>query len=134
MKLALQHASRSESALSLVMFDVDFFKKYNDLYGHIQGDYCPQDIARTVRSAQRCHGDLAARYGGEEFVLLLPDTDLAGAHRLAQKVVDDVRALKIPYEGNAAGVVTLSARVASCVPRAGPTREMNRTTPACSTA
>jgi diguanylate cyclase (GGDEF)-like protein len=86
----MQNASRSKSALSLVMFDVDYFKKYNDLYGHIQGDYCLQDIARTLR-AQRRQGDLAARYGGEEFAMLLPDTDLAAAHRIAQKVVDAVR-------------------------------------------
>ncbi|MFX5752005.1 diguanylate cyclase, partial [Acinetobacter baumannii] len=69
LQLAMRNASRSKSALSLVMFDVDFFKKYNDLYGHIQGDYCLQDVARTLRGMQRRHGDLAARYGGEEFAL-----------------------------------------------------------------
>jgi diguanylate cyclase (GGDEF)-like protein len=94
LQLAMQNASRSKSALSLVMFDVDYFKKYNDLYGHIQGDYCLQDIARVLRAMQRRHGDLAARYGGEEFALLLPDTDLAAAHRIAQKVLDAVRALR----------------------------------------
>ncbi|QJP99940.1 hypothetical protein RB25_04255 [Herbaspirillum rubrisubalbicans] len=119
LQLAMHHASCSKSALSLVMFDVDFFNKYNALYGHIQGDYCLQDIARIVRSAQRRHGDLAARYGGEEFVLLLPDSDLAAARKLAQQVVDGVRALKIPHEGNAAGVITISAGVTSCVPPPG---------------
>jgi diguanylate cyclase (GGDEF)-like protein len=114
---AMQNASRSKSALSLVMFDVDYFKKYNDLYGHIQGDYCLQDIARVLRAVQRRHGDLAARYGGEEFALLLPDTDLGAAHRIAQKVLDGVRALEIPHEGNAGGVVTISAGVMTCVPR-----------------
>ncbi|NUT62748.1 diguanylate cyclase [Herbaspirillum sp. C9C3] len=114
----MHNASRSKSALSLVMFDVDYFKKYNDLYGHIQGDYCLQDIARTLRAVLRRHGDLAARYGGEEFALLLPDTDLAAAHRIAQKVLDAVRALKIPHQGNAGGVVTISAGVMSCVARA----------------
>lgn len=117
LQLAMQNASRSKSALSLVMFDVDYFKKYNDLYGHIQGDYCLQDIARVLRAVQRRHGDLAARYGGEEFVLLLPDTDLGAAHRIAQKVLDGVRALEIPHEGNAGGVVTISAGVMTCVPR-----------------
>lgn len=117
LQLAMRNASRSKSALSLVMFDVDFFKKYNDLYGHIQGDYCLQDVARTLRGMQRRHGDLAARYGGEEFALLLPDTDLDNAHRIAQKVLDGVRTLAIPHQGNAGGVVTISAGVMSCVPR-----------------
>lgn len=119
LQLAMQNASRSKSPLSLVMFDVDDFKKYNDLYGHIQGDYCLQDIARVLRGAQRRHGDLTARYGGEEFALLLPDTDLDAAHRIAQKVLDGVRALAIPHQGNAVGVVTISAGVMSCVPRNG---------------
>uniref|UniRef100_UPI0031DDEA30 GGDEF domain-containing protein n=1 Tax=Herbaspirillum sp. TaxID=1890675 RepID=UPI0031DDEA30 len=117
LQLVMQNASRSKSALSLVMLDVDYFKKYNDLYGHIQGDYCLQDIARTLQTVQRRQADLAARYGGEEFALLLPDTDLAGAHGIAQKVVDAVRALAIPHEGNAPGVVTISAGVYTCVPR-----------------
>ena len=117
LQLVMRNASRSKSALSLVMLDVDYFKKYNDLYGHIQGDYCLQDIARTLQTAQRRQGDLAARYGGEEFAILLPDTDLAGAHRIAQKVVDAVRALAIPHEGNAHGVVTISAGVYTCMPR-----------------
>jgi len=118
---AIQNASRSQSPIALVMFDVDWFKKFNDLYGHVQGDYCLQGVARALMSAQRRQGDLAARYGGEEFALLLPDTGLAAAHRIAQQVLDAVRALQIPHEGSHSGVVTISAGVISCIPSAGTT-------------
>lgn len=115
---AVQSASRSNSPLSLVMFDVDWFKKFNDLYGHVQGDDCLQGVAHALQGAQRHEGDLAARYGGEEFALLLPDTGLSAAHRIAQQVLDSVRAMQIPHEGSPSGVVTISAGVVSCIPAA----------------
>lgn len=115
---AIQNASRSQSPVALVMFDVDWFKKFNDLYGHVQGDYCLQGVAHALMAAQRRQGDLAARYGGEEFALVLPDTGLAAAHRIAQQVLDAVRAMQIPHEGSHCGVVTISAGVISCIPPA----------------
>ncbi len=118
---AIQGASRSQSPVALIMFDVDWFKKFNDLYGHVQGDYCLQGVARALQAAQRRQGDLAARYGGEEFALLLPDTGLPAAHRIAQRVLDAVRAQQIPHEGSQSGVVTISAGVVSCIPPADAT-------------
>ncbi|MFX5668435.1 GGDEF domain-containing protein, partial [Acinetobacter baumannii] len=78
-----RRAARSKSALSLIMIDVDFFKQYNDLYGHQAGDECLRRIAAVLRERQRRPGDLAARYGGEEMLMLLPDTDAAGAVQVA---------------------------------------------------
>ena len=120
---AIQASSRAQSSVAIIMFDVDRFKKFNDLYGHIQGDYCLQAVARELQLAQRRVGDVAARYGGEEFVLLLPDTDLVGAHLIAQKVLDAIRNLKYPHIGNETGVVTVSAGVASIVPNQSTTLE-----------
>lgn len=108
--------SRSKSSLSLVLFDVDRFKQYNDRYGHVEGDHCLQKISQILKSAQRRQGDLAARYGGEEFVLMLPCTDETYARKVAQKVLEDLRALKIPHEGSPSRFVTISAGVMSCVP------------------
>ena len=75
---------RNQQPLSLIVADVDFFKKYNDALGHAAGDRVLQEVAATLRQAARRPGDLVARYGGEEFVLLLPETDATGAQALAE--------------------------------------------------
>ena len=75
---------RNQQPLSLIVADVDFFKKYNDALGHAAGDRVLQEVAATLRQAARRPGDLVARYGGEEFVLLLPETNATGAQALAE--------------------------------------------------
>ncbi|KQU91819.1 diguanylate cyclase [Variovorax sp. Root318D1] len=116
-------AMRNASTLALIMMDVDCFKQYNDIYGHAAGDECLQTIGRTIaRVAGRRPGDLAARYGGEELAVLLPNTDVAGAVILAERIRSAVRDLKIVHAGTADGFVTLSAGVDALQPMPGATQ------------
>jgi diguanylate cyclase (GGDEF)-like protein/PAS domain S-box-containing protein len=105
--------TRSSRDLSLLMIDVDFFKAYNDHYGHLAGDACLKTIAAAIRQAVRRDADLAARYGGEEFAVLMPSTELAGAALVATNVLEAVRALQIPHAQSPHGVVTVSIGVAT---------------------
>jgi diguanylate cyclase (GGDEF)-like protein len=91
-------ARRHNRSLALVMYDVDLFKAYNDHYGHPAGDECLKNIAAALRSCCRRPGDVAVRYGGEEFAMILPDTELAGAARIAEGARDAIAQLKIPHE------------------------------------
>lgn len=116
MQKAIQSASRSNAPLGVVMLDVDHFKRFNDIYGHIQGDYCLKDLGSVLKAMQKRVGDLAGRYGGEEFVIVLPNTDMHGAYKVAEDVLNEVRQLQIPHRGNAGGCVTVSAGVTSFVP------------------
>jgi len=111
---------RAKTALAVILIDIDFFKGYNDRYGHQAGDECIRMIAAALTgSLQRSH-DLAARYGGEEFVCILPDTTFDGAQRKAAEIEAAVRALAIPHEASdVAPVVTISAGVAVTVPGKG---------------
>jgi diguanylate cyclase (GGDEF)-like protein len=106
-------ASRDGTALALVIFDVDFFKRYNDTYGHIAGDKCLQSVAAAAQSCVRRPSDLFARYGGEEFVALLPRTDAAAAFAIAEAMCDAVRDLHIEHSASSLGIVSISAGVAS---------------------
>ncbi len=109
---AMRH-TRSTRDLSLLMVDVDHFKRYNDLYGHPAGDACLKAIAETLRQNVRRGTDLAARIGGEEFVILMPMTDGVGAERVAAKVIAAVSALALPHGQSPHGVVTVSIGVSS---------------------
>jgi diguanylate cyclase (GGDEF)-like protein len=102
-------ARRSRKPLAVIMLDIDHFKRYNDHYGHLQGDTCIQQVAMVIRACLRRPADLAARYGGEEFVLLLPETDQAGAWKVADEIVRSVRALRIEHSESSYDFVTLSA-------------------------
>ena len=107
-------AVRNGSDLSVVLLDVDFFKRYNDHYGHQAGDDCLRQVANGLQRTLKRPGDLAARYGGEEFVCLLPDTDLLGALGLARQLGAAVQALHLPHaDSSAAAVVTVSLGVCS---------------------
>ncbi|MFC3533016.1 sensor domain-containing diguanylate cyclase [Vogesella facilis] len=106
--------------LSLILFDVDFFKQYNDLYGHLQGDKCLTDIAQTLQLALTGPRDLVARYGGEEFVIVLPETDAAGAQKVAARCQRLVEKLAITHTHSPhAQLVTLSIGVGTVQPAAG---------------
>lgn len=106
-------ATRGGPGLALALLDVDCFKQYNDHYGHARGDRALQAIARVLRAGLRRPADMVARYGGEEFVLLMPDTDLAGAVLRADRVRQDVEQLALPHaRSDAAPCVTVSMGVA----------------------
>ena len=115
---------RSGLPLALLLLDIDYFKQYNDLYGHQQGDDCLRSVAHALRRQLGRAQDLVARYGGEEFVCLLPECDLAGATHLAHTLRQAVQALGMAHAGSAAaGVVTISLGVACVVPDAHSTPE-----------
>ena len=107
-------ARRSGTALSVVLLDVDLFKRYNDCYGHPAGDECLRRVAATLKSCLKRPGDLIARYGGEEFVCLLPDTDLAGAMQLAHTLRQQVFEQQMTHaDSSVADFVTVSLGVCS---------------------
>lgn len=111
-----RHA-RENKELALILCDIDYFKPYNDTYGHQTGDKCLKEVARTIQASTLRPGDLAARYGGEEFVLILPSTDLGGAKGVAERVRKGVAALKIPHKGSSvASYVTLSLGFSAVIP------------------
>ncbi|MCP3900543.1 MAG: diguanylate cyclase [Desulfobacteraceae bacterium] len=108
---------RSQKPIGLLMIDIDFFKLYNDNYGHAQGDECLKQIAKTIKSCARRSHDLAARYGGEEFAYILPETDLKGAAQVADSVLNAIRDLKIPHEySKVANIATVSIGCFSMIP------------------
>lgn len=113
-----RRAQRDGRPLSFVLLDVDHFKRFNDRYGHPDGDQCLRRVGERLRAVARRPGDLTARYGGEEFALVLPSTSLAGATMLANEVRLAVRALAIPHADSAHGIVTVSVGVATIVPSA----------------
>ena len=112
-----ERARRSGTAFSVVLFDIDNFKKYNDHYGHVAGDDCLRRVATVVGTAPRRPADLAARYGGEEFALILPDTDLAGATAVAEKLRESVAALELAHADTPLGRVSASLGVYTGYPR-----------------
>ena len=112
LKRIIKSTSRSGGLLSVLMMDVDFFKKYNDTYGHSEGDVCLIAVAAAIRDSLDRADDFAARYGGEEFVAVLPNTDEMGARVIAGKILENIRAKNIPHEKNeAASCVTISIGV-----------------------
>lgn len=103
--------------LSLIMCDVDYFKRYNDTYGHLAGDDCLRAIAAVMRQSVRRPADLVARYGGEEFVMILPTTNLNGAAKIAESIRIAVRNLKIEHISSTVNrYVTVSLGVAEAYP------------------
>ncbi|WP_162925650.1 GGDEF domain-containing protein [Isoalcanivorax indicus] len=112
-------AQREQQPLALVFADIDYFKPYNDLLGHQEGDDCLRVMAGIFRSQARRATDLAARYGGEEFVLLLPGVDMNGAVQRAEQLAEAVRLCQLPHpRSGCASVVTLSIGVSVMIPQA----------------
>ena len=108
----LARCHREGKPLSLIMIDVDHFKKFNDRYGHQAGDDCLKSVARNLQASAKRASDLAARYGGEEFMLVLADTDITTARRLAEEVRQTIESLAMPHKDSRTGKVTISAGVA----------------------
>ena len=112
-----KRAVRENSTLTLIMIDIDYFKAYNDNYGHQKGDETLKSVVSALNDAIHRPADLLARYGGEEFVIVLPDTTMKGALQLAEVLLANVKALNIPHEySKAASRVTISVGIACCEP------------------
>ncbi len=106
--------SRHKSTLSLILCDIDYFKRFNDTYGHQAGDECLAKVAETLRLSASREADYAARYGGEEFAIILPDTDIENAALIAEKMRVSIEELKIPHESSMVNeVLTMSFGVTS---------------------
>jgi diguanylate cyclase (GGDEF)-like protein len=110
---------RKDEPLSIVMVDVDYFKEFNDRYGHVAGDECLQKIATAISQSTMRASDVVTRYGGEEFAAILPETDLAGAVAVAENIRMAVQRMQIPHTGTSLGNVSVSAGIATVVPAAG---------------
>lgn len=114
-----QRALRQQSPLAILVGDIDSFKTYNDRYGHLAGDDCLRQVARSIAQAVKRSTDLTFRYGGEEFAVLLPETQIDGALVVAEGILDTIRGLQIPHAYSpVASIITISLGAASMIPRA----------------
>jgi diguanylate cyclase (GGDEF)-like protein/PAS domain S-box-containing protein len=114
LKRVISSLSRSDAALSLMMIDIDHFKKYNDTYGHAKGDDCLKTVAATLKNSLTRADDFVVRYGGEEFAVVLPNTDRSGARLIAAKLLKNIQDRAIPHEtSDVAAHVTVSIGVTS---------------------
>jgi len=112
-----KRSRRNKLPLSLIMIDVDFFKAYNDNYGHQAGDECLKNIAPLLQEVLTRPGDMAARYGGEEFVVILPETNLEGTTLIAEKLRKKVESAEIPHDlSTISDYVTISLGTATTIP------------------
>jgi diguanylate cyclase (GGDEF)-like protein len=115
---AWAQASRAKVPLSLMMVDVDFFKKYNDAYGHQAGDECLRQVASALDGCSRRAGDSVTRYGGEEFAVVMFHTSLNDARNICEDMLAAIRKLNIPHEQSVHEIVTISMGLATIVPKA----------------
>jgi len=115
-----KRAIREHAPISILMIDVDEFKRYNDSYGHLAGDEVLKSVAQAIQACVNRPTDLAGRFGGEEFVAILPSTALAGAQMIAEKIRAGIEALNLPHRASTgSGQVTISVGGACTVPRRG---------------
>ena len=120
LELEWRKSVRDQTQLSLLMIDVDYFKSYNDNFGHLEGDEALRKVALAIRDASSRPSDLPARYGGEEFALVLPNTSPGGARLVAEKLRQTVAALKIPHIAPAEGSsLTISIGLSTITPEHG---------------
>lgn len=112
-----QQMRRQIEWLSLIFIDVDYFKLYNDNYGHLAGDSCLKEVAKAIKNSVQRATDLVARYGGEEFAVILPTTGVEGAIQLAKQMINNVRKLQITHQKSVISpYVTISLGVVSIIP------------------
>lgn len=115
-----QRAQREQIPLALILCDIDFFKQYNDTYGHPAGDVCITAVAQVLQGCLHRSGDCLARYGGEEFAVILPHTDQLGAETMARKMQRAIAALNLPHAAHpTAQRITLSFGLAMALPQTG---------------
>ncbi|WLG92375.1 sensor domain-containing diguanylate cyclase [Pseudomonas cucumis] len=124
LEIEFGRGARQSSPLSLIMLDIDYFKRYNDAYGHVAGDHCLAEVARALKGCCHRKADLAVRYGGEEFAVLLPDTDIHGALNIAEQIRRSVMDKNIIHSGSPTGYVTVSLGCYSFVPTGYDSTEM----------
>jgi diguanylate cyclase (GGDEF)-like protein len=112
-----QRLAREQAPLSLLLCDIDFFKEYNDRYGHLAGDECLKQVANIIRQAAKRPADLAARFGGEEFAVILPNTDLHGASWVAKEIQDNLKQEAIAHAYSQVSLsITISIGIAEIIP------------------
>lgn len=117
-EIVWRESLRTVRPISMLMLDVDYFKLFNDRYGHQTGDSCLQSVATTIAASLQRPRDLVARYGGEEFACILPDTNSEGAVKVAEKILENVRALRIRHAASAVGdYLSVSIGAVTKVPR-----------------
>jgi diguanylate cyclase (GGDEF)-like protein/PAS domain S-box-containing protein len=117
MEIEWSNARRNKQPLSLVMLDIDYFKQYNDHYGHLEGDQCLKLVARILGKAATRARDFVARYGGDEFVLVLPETDESAARKIAERCRELFAKDQIPHERSGIdSVLTVSLGVSTTIP------------------
>ncbi|MDR9754365.1 diguanylate cyclase [Pseudomonas sp. SZMC_28357] len=124
LQIEFGRGARQSTPLSLIMLDIDFFKSFNDTYGHVAGDRCLAEVAHAVKSCCHRQSDLAVRYGGEEFAVLLPDTDLQGAIAIAEQIRHAVRGRNITHLASTSGYVTVSLGCYTFVPHGRDSAEL----------
>ena len=111
---------RNTAAISLIMCDIDFFKQYNDAYGHQKGDDCIQNVAGTLKKVCQRPVDIPVRYGGEEYAIILPQTDKSGALKIAKNVQDEIKNLKIIHDSSSVSkYLTVSFGIGTMIPSVG---------------
>ncbi|MDO8962416.1 MAG: sensor domain-containing diguanylate cyclase [Methylophilus sp.] len=111
------NAKRYRHPLSLILMDIDFFKQYNDHYGHLQGDACLKQVAQVLGQAVTRSRDLIARFGGEEFVIVLPETDAVAARTIAERCQHLIQQANIPHQqSQVANILTISLGVNTIIP------------------
>lgn len=119
LQLEWRRAIRSGHPISLIIIDIDYFKKYNDHFGHSKGDECLRQVAQVLNKRLQRHGDFLCRIGGEEFAVILPNTDIHGARIFAEQLNLSVAAAKIPHAGDVSEFVTISLGASTAKPQKG---------------
>lgn len=117
LKREWRRAKRDHQSISIGLFDIDFFKNYNDTYGHLTGDDCLRKVADTIRNTLKRPGDVVARYGGEEFVVILPTTNRSGALQVGEEIRAAIESLQIEHSSSPVKQnLTVSGGIATGIP------------------
>lgn len=116
LELEWENARRHRQPLALLVLDIDYFKPYNDTYGHVQGDECLRFVAKLLSGAATRSRDFFGRFGGEEFVFILPDTDLMSARKVAERCRELITKENIPHAGAPDGILSISLGVGALIP------------------